>query len=78
MKSTHLSPPSLRPYNGSSAGVTERSTAIQSLFAELVQVLEQLRENSRGTADDGSVERWEDAEIDINVHDGRFYVRLER
>jgi HSP20 family molecular chaperone IbpA len=93
MKNTQVSLPSIRLHPDSSTIKPERSTAIQDLFVELVEILEKLKQSPRAISEDGSVERWEDkefvylqadleavfeSEIDINVHDGQFYVRLAR
>ena len=93
MKNTHAIPRGILAYPDLPLKVSDRSTAIQDLFVELVQVLERLKDNSGASCDGGSMDRWEDeeyvylqtdleaifgSEIDINVHDGRFYVRVER
>ena len=93
MKNTHVSLAIIPSLPDVPAIAVHRATPIHELFVELVQILEQIKDGSRATGDDGSMDRWEDdeyvylqtdleaifgSEIDINVHDGRFYVRVER
>ena len=93
MKNTHVSLQAIPSFPDLPAIAVHRSTPVHELFVELVQILEQIKDGSRAASDDASIDRWEDdeyvylqtdleaifgSEIDINVHDGRFYVRLER
>jgi HSP20 family molecular chaperone IbpA len=93
MKNYPVSVQGAQSYQKQLAPTSPRSTAIQDLFIELVQILERLKNSPADPAGSKSIDRWDDdqyiyletdlgaifdSEIDINVHDGRFYVRLER
>jgi hypothetical protein len=93
MKNTHVSIHAIRADRVAAEPTTKPSTAVHELFVELVQILERLKDSTEDSGGENRLERWEDdafvylqtdlnlifeSEIDINVHDGRFYVRLER
>ncbi len=93
MKNTHVSLRAIPSFTHLPAIAVHRTTPIHELLVELVQILEQIKDGSRASGDSELMDRWEDdeyvylqtdleaifgSEIDINVHEGRFYVRLER
>ena len=71
----------------------DHSKSMQNLFGELLQILARIKNSPQTNSCHGKLESWEDAdyiylqtdldsifdeEIDVNVHGGRVYVRLER
>jgi HSP20 family molecular chaperone IbpA len=93
MKSTSMSIHPIRLDREAPATSADCSTPAQSLFVELVQILEQIKNSPQADSGEQSIERWEDdsfiyletdlegifdSEIDINIHDGRFYLRSVR
>jgi len=76
-----------------SASSNEPRRSLQALFVELAHYLETLNNSPSITADGESLDRWDDekftyleadlpgiseSEIDINIHNGRVYIRVAR
>jgi HSP20 family molecular chaperone IbpA len=93
MKNINVTFERIHPCRPLETKATDHSTAVRKLFDDLVRLLEQLKDRPQAKSSEGSLERWEDdqniyletdlasvfaPEIDVNVHDGRVYIRLER
>jgi HSP20 family molecular chaperone IbpA len=93
MENVNVSVERVHPYRPMAGKTTDHSKVVRRLFVELVQHLERLKDSPVAKSNGGSLERWEDdeniyletelssvfaSEIDVNVHDGRVYVRLAR
>jgi HSP20 family molecular chaperone IbpA len=93
MENATVSIERIQPFRPLTARTTNHSKAVQKLFVELVGILERLRESPSVKSNEGTLERWEDEEyiyletdlgsvsapeIDVNVHDGRVYIRMAR
>jgi hypothetical protein len=93
MDNVHVNLERIQSFRQTIARNTDHSRSVNDLFVELLQILDRIKNSPRTSSGHGKLERWEDAEyiylqtnldsvfdeeIDVNVHDGRVYVRLER
>ena len=93
MENVNVSIERIHPYRPLAGKTTDHSRAVRKLFVELVQHLERLKDSPVAKSSRESLERWEDEEniyletdlasvfapeFDVNVHDGRVYIRMAR
>ncbi len=93
MKNTQVSLRRLLTPSGGPMSQSSRPSSLKELLAELAEVLHAMKQAPVTASQRAAVERWEDddyiyletdlegareTEIDINLHDGRFYIRVER
>jgi len=93
MENVHVTIERVHAYRPSAAKKTDHSKSVHKLFVELVRILERLTDSPLPKPSSGSLDRWEDEdniyletdvssvfarEIDVNVHNGKVYIRLAR